>query len=85
MEVKIVVRIGKKGITNELVAELDSVLKKHGMVKVKLLKNFREIHGIDREKVAQILAEKLKAKIIEIRGFTITLKRTKTKIHEKRK
>ncbi len=77
MEDIVVVRIGKKGITDEIIAEIDNVLEKRGIVKVKLLRNFRETYGIDRSEVATLLSEKLKACIEDVRGFTIILRRQK--------
>jgi len=73
----IVVRIGKRGITEENIQEIKNVLKKHKIMKVKLLKNFREIYPYNKEEVAKILVEKTKSKIVEIRGFTIILAKKK--------
>ena len=73
----IVVRIGKRGITEENIQEIKNVLKKHKIMKVKLLKNFREIYPYNKEEVAKILAEKTESKIVEIRGFTIILAKKK--------
>ena len=70
----ITVRIGKRGISSGVIRELRTVLKKRGIVKVKLLKNFRESSGMNRWEVAKLLSEKLKAKIVEVRGFTVLLK-----------
>jgi len=75
----VIVRIGKKGITEGVIAEIDNVLEKHGMVKVKLLKNFRETYETDRNDVAIMLSEKLNACIEDVRGFTIVLRRQKFK------
>lgn len=73
----IVVRIGKRGITEENIQEIKNVLKKHKIMKVKLLKNFRENYPYNKEEVAKILAEKTESKIVEIRGFTIILAKKK--------
>ena len=75
-----VVRIGKKGITDGLLRELDTILRLRGAVKVKLLKNFREAYGIDRDArklVAEELSKTLGAEVVDIRGYVITLRRGK--------
>ncbi len=76
LDIKIV-RIGKKGITEQNINEIKNILKKYKVVKIKLLKNFREIYDIDKEEIAQLLAEKTDSKIVEIRGFTIVLSKKK--------
>ncbi|RLE85653.1 MAG: RNA-binding protein [Thermoprotei archaeon] len=80
MSEPVIIRIGKKGITNSLLNELKEVLKKRKIVKVKLLRNFRETYEIDRWKVADLLSKKLGAKVVEIRGFTIILRQTKERV-----
>ncbi len=75
----VVVRIGKKGITEGIISEIDNVLEKRGMVKIKLLRNFREAYGVNRNDVAIMLSERLNACIEEVRGFTIILRRQKFK------
>ncbi|MCD6357354.1 MAG: RNA-binding protein [Thermoprotei archaeon] len=74
----VVVRVGKKGVTEGLLRELDNVLRARGMVKVKLLRNFREAYGIDsrtKRKFAEDLARRLGAKLVEVRGYTLVLRR----------
>ncbi|MEM4429677.1 MAG: YhbY family RNA-binding protein [Thermofilaceae archaeon] len=74
----VVVRVGKRGVTDELIAEIDNVLRSKGIVKVKLLKNFREAFEVDREvkeELVNALAKKLNATIVELRGYTFVLKR----------
>lgn len=74
----VVIRIGKKGLTEEVIAEIDNVLSSRGVVKVKLLKNFRELFEVDREAkrgLAHELAERLNATIVSIRGYTVVLRR----------
>ncbi|MEM1509450.1 MAG: YhbY family RNA-binding protein [Thermofilaceae archaeon] len=80
LEEIVTVRVGKKGITNELLKELDNVLRARGLVKVQFLKNFRDAYGINRENKAEIaadLAQALGAKVAESRGYTILLKKVK--------
>jgi len=73
----VTVRIGKKGITDALLREIDRVLESRGIVKVKMLRNFREATGADRFEVAKKVAEALNARLVEVRGFTFILKRSR--------
>ncbi len=76
----VTVRIGKKGITDALLKEIDNVLRVRSLVKVQLLKNFRDAHGVNRENKAAIaaeLAQALRAQVVQVRGYTILLQRVK--------
>jgi RNA-binding protein len=78
----VVVRVGKKGITEGLLAELDNVLRARGVVKVKLLRNFREAYGVEsgnKREVAAELAKALGAEVVEVRGYTIVLRRRRAR------
>lgn len=74
----VTVRVGKKGLTSELLRELEDVLHARGVVKVKLLKSFREAYGVDCEvkgQLAEMLAAELTARIVRVQGYAITLAR----------
>lgn len=63
------VRIGKSGITNSVVEELEGQMKNKHLVKVKAL-------GCDRNEVKRIsgeLAERTDSEIIDVRGNVIVL------------
>jgi len=78
----VVVRVGKSGITEGLLSELDNVLRARGLVKVKLLKNFRDAYGVESEnkdEVAEKLAKALGAEVVEVRGYTIVLRRRRAR------
>ena len=66
-----VVRLGKNGLTEGALEQLDKVLKKQGLIKVKLLRSF--VDQNDRKEVAKELALKLKAELIDQIGFVIVL------------
>ena len=72
---EIVVRIGKKGITEGLVEEIKRNLEKHKIVKIKLLKSYRETIEESRQELADMIAKLVNAKVVEIRGYTLTLER----------
>jgi RNA-binding protein len=63
------VRIGKKGVTEELKSEIARHLKDHGLVKVKILDK-----TLDREEVARKVAGEVGGEHIEVRGRTFILK-----------
>jgi len=78
----VVVRVGKSGVTEGLLSELDKVLRARGLVQVKLLKNFRDAYGVEsrnKDEVAAELAEALGAEVVEVRGYTIVLRRRRAR------
>ena len=70
-KIKPVMIIGKKGITDEVVAELRSHLKKRGFVKVKLPKETSD--GVGPKKLAEKLCVKIGAELVEVRGSTAVI------------
>lgn len=71
----VVVNIGKRGLTEGVLREIDNVLRARGVVKVRLLRSFRESTGLTREEVAEMLAKALNAEVVGVRGFVVALKR----------
>ncbi len=63
------IHIGKEGITESIVAEVSKQLKKHKIVKVRLLQNME----MDRREAGTRLAEAADAVMIEVRGRTVVL------------
>lgn len=73
----VVVRVGKRGVTDSVINEIRSVLKKHGMVKVRFLKSFREsTDNFDKREVAREIARMTNSAVEDLRGFTVVLRRT---------
>ena len=70
-KIKPVMIIGKRGITDEAVAELRSHLKRRRLVKVKLPKETSE--GVGPKKLAEELAVKMCAELVEVRGSTAVI------------
>lgn len=62
-------QIGKNGVTDGVVEELRTHLKREPLVKVKLLKGAVGEEG-DKKAVAQDLAERAGAFLVEVRGLT---------------
>lgn len=73
------VQIGKGGLTDGVVDELDAQLKRHHLVKVRIQ---RGAIGDDRQAKdlqAQELAERLGAELVERRGHTVLIYRRKAR------
>jgi len=67
---KPIMRIGKRGINENIIEDINDHLKKRKLIKIKLLKSFR---GKDTNKIAEEIAEKTNSKIIDIIGFVFVL------------
>jgi len=65
------VRVGKNGLTEGIIKEIEKHLKKKKIVKVKILNSF--IEGKDKKELAEELAEKTNSRLIHAVGFTVTL------------
>ena len=69
---KTTIQIGKNGITEGVIEEIKSQIKKRKIVKIKFMKN------TDRENFkskVEELANLTDSEIVEIRGFTVVLKK----------
>jgi RNA-binding protein len=66
-----IMRIGKNGVTDNIIDELKNHLKRRKLIKIKLLKSFSETN--DKKKVAAEIAEKTNSEIISHVGFTVVL------------
>jgi RNA-binding protein len=65
--------VGKNGITDEIIAQIDNFLKKNKLVKVRLLNSYVDTH--DRKEAAKELSEKTGSKVINQIGFVVALYR----------
>jgi RNA-binding protein len=63
--------IGKNGVTDSLIVEINRQLKDNKLIKVKVLKSALE--SMPREEIARALAAKTGAELIEVRGNTVVL------------
>ena len=79
------VRIGKAGISEGILREIDRRLKEQGIVKVKILKAAFDVEKKDRFQIAKEAAEKLGALLVEVRGKTFTIYREKKSSKKKLK
>jgi len=67
LELETTVRIGKNGLTDGQIAEIDNQLKTRKLVKVKLLRAFVEEH--DKKEAMKEIASRTKSKLIQFIGF----------------
>ena len=68
-----IIRIGKNGLTDNVVEEIKNHLKKRKMVKVKMLKSFLE--DKDKKLLAKEIAEKTNSTIVDSAGFAVVLRK----------
>ncbi len=72
----VTLNVGKKGINDNLIMEINNLLEKRRVVRIKMLKNFRqEISGADRKRLAEEIAKKVDGELVDLRGFVLTFKR----------
>ncbi len=71
----VTINVGKKGISDNLVREINCILEKRGIVKVKMLRNFRNVSGRDKRDLAREIASKVNGELVDFRGFVLTFKR----------
>ncbi|MCS7129002.1 MAG: YhbY family RNA-binding protein [Sulfolobales archaeon] len=67
------VNIGKRGVSEEVLREIKRRMEKEGVVKVRLLRGFLKATSIDRRSAASLIAERIGAKLIDVRGCTFIL------------
>lgn len=65
--------VGKAGLSDAFLEELEGMLKRDRLVKVRLLRSVRA--GSDRETIAEELAEATGSFLVETRGNTVVLYR----------
>jgi RNA-binding protein len=68
-----VVRIGKNGITENMIVHIKMLVRKRQLVKIKFLRSFSDSQ--DTRRAAKELAEKTGAEIVDQIGFNLVLHR----------
>jgi len=63
--------IGKNGVSEELLKEIEKQLEKKEMVKIRILKSALERD--ETKKIAVRIAEKTEASLVDVRGHTFML------------
>ncbi|RLI82615.1 RNA-binding protein [Archaeoglobales archaeon] len=67
-----VINIGKNGLTQSLINEINFQLEKRGKVKVKMLKSFRDSSELDRKELAKLIGKSINGRLISLRGMVLT-------------
>ncbi len=63
--------VGKNGVTDSLIEEINRQIKDNKLIKVKVLKSALE--AASRDEIARLLAEKTGAELVEVKGNTVVL------------
>ncbi|MBW2966279.1 YhbY family RNA-binding protein [Candidatus Woesearchaeota archaeon] len=71
LELKPVIWVGKSGLTDNVIKEIKTLLKKKKLIKVKFLKGIIKEKG--RKELVKELAEKTDSRIIHQVGFVVVL------------
>ncbi len=69
-DMKATVRIGKNGLTENMVSEITRQLEDEDIIKVKVLRNAPET---DMDEVSKLILDKVDCRVAEIRGRTLML------------
>jgi len=80
---KATLQIGKGGISEGIIEEIKTQLKRQNLIKVKILQSAFSDEYEDREQIGKTLAERAGAELIEIKGNTIVLSKKGTKSKER--
>lgn len=68
-------KVGKNGLTENMIDQIDKCLEKRELLKISVLPNQDE----SEKEISLILAEKLKAEVVETKGSTLVLYRKSNK------
>ena len=68
-----ILNIGKNGVTDTLIEELNKQIKANRLVKVRVLKSAED--GKDLKDIAEEIAAATRSNLIEVRGRTVVLYR----------
>lgn len=75
-EEKPTIQIGKNGVSQKLVKEIEKQLEKKKMVKIKILQSALKEKGA--REIASKIAEQTEASLVEVRGHTFMLYKRKS-------
>jgi len=75
-EEKPTIQIGKNGVSQKLMKEIEKQLEKKKMVKIKILPSALE--GKEAKEIASKIAEQTEASLVEVRGHTFMLYKRKS-------
>ncbi|MFP4112431.1 MAG: YhbY family RNA-binding protein [Candidatus Woesearchaeota archaeon] len=67
------IRLGKNGINDNVISEIDKMLSKRGLVKIKLLRSYTDITGIGE--TIETITKKTGSDLVSQKGYVITVYR----------
>jgi RNA-binding protein len=70
-----VINIGKSGLTQNLIDEINFQLEKHGKIKIKMLRSFRSSSELDRKELAKLIGKSIKGRLVSLRGMVLTFEK----------
>ncbi len=73
---EITINIGKNGLSDNILNEINVVLKKYKKVKIKFLQSASERNNLDE--ATKLILSKTQAKILKKIGFTILISKTQS-------
>jgi RNA-binding protein len=73
------VHVGKEGLTDGIVEEVKTQIKRHMLIKVRVL----PAADMDKDAVAEELAQRTGSKVVDTRGFTVLL--SDARLYEEKK
>ncbi|MCW4015349.1 MAG: YhbY family RNA-binding protein [Candidatus Bathyarchaeota archaeon] len=71
------VNVGKEGATTQIISEVNKQLDAREMLKVKILKT--ALHETEAKDIATIIAQQTESELVEVRGHTFLLFKSKKK------
>ena len=74
----VLMQIGKSGVSEGIVKELDRLLKEHKYMKIRILRSALDT-GLTKEKLLETVCEKTGAILVGMRGNTAVIYRLKGK------
>jgi len=73
------VNIGKQGITENVIREIERRLDDEEVIKVRVLRSFKRASGREIEDIAEEVAEKVNARVVDVRGNVFVLVKIKSR------
>ena len=67
------VNIGKHGITDNVIREIERRLEDEEVIKVRVLRSFKKVSGREIEEIAEEVSRKVNAKVVDVRGNVFVL------------
>lgn len=73
------VRVGKNGIHDGIIQEIERRLKEEEVIKVRVLKSYLTSSGADVKQIASEVARLVRAEVVTVRGHVFVLRRRATR------